>query len=313
MKRGISRWEVPLAVLAAATLLLPTAAQQPFSSNTNLVVVPVVAVDNKGKPVMGLQQSDFEVLEDGKPVEVQTFVAPAPSGVTGEAGRFLVVVLDNILTRTEFAFRIKAIAHRLVDRLGPADVMTIIPLNGGNAVTTTSKVALKAAVDRFTPRFGDDTWAYSDKADHGLRMLSSVSEQAAKVAHQRKVVVFIGNAALFTPSRASAFDDRGNDMSPEWSAAVRATSRNNLSMYSINPEGAGGDYGEWSHSFMAETGGYAWSATNNYSGAVDQIFQESASYYLIGYSAPTSDQRLHRIEVKVSKKGVTVRARRSRG
>ena len=313
MKRGISHWEVPLAILAAVTLLLPTSAQQPFSSNTNLVVVPVVAVDGKGKTVTDLTASDFAVFEDGNPVEIQTFVTPAAEGVTGEDGRFLVVVLDNILTRAEFGFRIKAIAHRLVDRLGPADVMTIVPLNAGNAVTTTSKAALKAAIDRFTPRFGDDTWAYSDKADHGLRMLGSLSEQAAKVAHRRKVMVFIGDAALFTPSRPSAFDDRGNDMSPEWSAAVRATSRNNLSVYSINPEGAGGGYGEWSHSFMAETGGYAWSGTNNYSGAIDRIFQESASYYLIGYVAPTADQRLHKIEVKVSKQGVTVRARRSRG
>ncbi len=106
MRRGISRWEVPLAVLAAATLLLPTAAQQPFSSNTNLVVVPVVAVDNKGKPVIGLEQSDFSVFEDGKPVAVQTFVAPEPSGVTGEAGRFRVVVLDNNQTRTAVGFRV---------------------------------------------------------------------------------------------------------------------------------------------------------------------------------------------------------------
>ena len=63
----------------------------------------------------------------------------------------------------------------------------------------------------------------------------------------------------------------------------------------------------------AETGGYAWSGTNDYSGAADRIFQESASYYVLGYAAPIIDQRLHQIEVKVSKKGLTVRARRSRG
>ena len=172
--------------------------------------------------------------------------------------------------------------------------MTIISLNRGNAVTTTSKEALKAAIDRFTPRFGDDTWAVDDKIDHGLRMLSALSQQMATVAHRRKVLVFIGNPALFSPGQRSAFDDRGNLLSPEWADAVRETSRNNVSVYSINPEGTEGGFGDWSRSFMAETGGYAWSGTNNYSGAADRIFEESASYYLLGSGASVNDQRLHR-------------------
>ena len=329
MARGISRWEVPLVALAAAVLLSSTFAQakpdtfppltpqQPFSSNTNLVVVPVVAVDGKGKTVTDLTQADFAIFEDGKPVEIQTFLAPAATGVTGENGRFLVVVMDNIMTRTEIRFRVKAIAERFVDRLGPGDVMTVIPLNGGTATTTTSKAELKTAINRFTPRFGDDIWAEGDKVEHGLRMLSSLSQQVAKVAHRRKVMVLIGNATLFSPSRLSAFGDRGNDLSPEWNAAIRETSRNNVSVYSIDPEGANPDVAsagaDWSRSFMAETGGYAWSGTNNYSGAADRIFEESASYYLLGYAAPINDQRLHKIEVRVSRKGVAVRARRARG
>ena len=306
---------MPLTTLAAAIALsLPhLSAQQPFSSNTSLVVVPVVVVDNKGKAVADLAQSDFTVFEDGKPVEIQTFLAPSANGVTGEGGRFIVVVLDNILTRTEIGFRVKAIAQRFVDRLQPGDVMTVIPINAGTAVTTASKEALKAAIDRFRPRFGEDTWERGDKADHGLRMLGELSDQAAKVAHRRKVFVLIGDAALFSPSRRSAFDDRANDVSPEWAEAIRKTSRNNISVYSIDPEGIEGGIADWSHSFMAETGGRAWSGTNDYSSAADRILEESARYYLIGYAAPINDQRLHRIEVKVSKKGVTVRARRARG
>ena len=63
----------------------------PFSVGTNLVVVPVVAVDKKGASVGGLTQEDFQIFEDGKPVEIQTFLAPSGDAVTGEEGRFIVI------------------------------------------------------------------------------------------------------------------------------------------------------------------------------------------------------------------------------
>jgi len=40
---------------------------QTLRTNTRLVVVDVVVIDNKGQPVTDLQASDFTLLEDGKP------------------------------------------------------------------------------------------------------------------------------------------------------------------------------------------------------------------------------------------------------
>ena len=313
MTRGISR-EVPLAALAAGLLfLLPVSAQQPFTSGTNLVVVPVVVVDNKGVTVGDLTAADFHVTEDGKPVAIESFVAPAAGAVTGEEGRFIVVALDNLLTPAEIGFRVKNIARMFVDHMGPKDVMSIIPINGGRATTTTSQAELRAAIDRFAPSFGDDTWTGAQKAEHGLRMISSLTEQAAKAAHRRKVFVFIGNAYMFSPNQPSVFGDRGDDLSPEWTDAIRATTRHNVVTYLIDPKGLTNAPSDWSESFAAETGGYAWGRTNNYRAAVDQIWKEAGSYYLLGYAAPINDLKLHKIEVKVDRRGVTVRARKARG
>jgi VWFA-related protein len=44
-----------------------------IKTTTRLVVVDVVATDNKGQPVRDLQQSDFTVLEDGKPQDIKIF------------------------------------------------------------------------------------------------------------------------------------------------------------------------------------------------------------------------------------------------
>jgi VWFA-related protein len=285
----------------------------PFSVGTSLVVVPVVAVDKKGATVAGMTQEDFQIFEDGKPVEIQTFLAPSGDAVTGEDGRFIVIALDNLFTPAEIAFRVKGIAKRFVDKMGPKDVMSVISLNAGNATTTSSKAELTAAINRFTPAFGEDTMTGAQKAEHGLRMIGALSDQVAKNAHRRKIIVFIGDANMFNPSQPSAFNDRANDMTPEWAEAIRTTSRNNVSVYAIDPGGLGGTIADWTQSFSAETGGYTWSRTNNYGGAVDRIWQESASYYLLGYAAPINDQRIHKIDVKVSKPGVTIRARKARG
>ena len=144
-------------------------------------------------------------------------------------------------------------------------------------------------------------------------MIDSLSEQVATNAHRRKIIVFIGDAALFSPSQPSVFHDRASDMTPEWAEAVRTTSRNNISVYAIDPAGLSGDCRGLDAEFLGRHGGYTWSRTNNYGAAVDRIWQESASYYLIGYAAPVADARIHKIDVKVSKPGVTIRARKARG
>lgn len=312
MVRGVSLREAPLLLLAAASLLAhpPAAAQQPFTASTNLVVVPVVAVDSRGATIADLTVDDFRVTEDENPVEIQSFVAPAAGSVTGEDGRFIVVALDNLLTPAELAYRVKDIAKMLVAKLGPRDVMSIISINGGKATTTTNPEALRAAINRFTPAFGEQTMLPGQMATHGLRMITSLTEQVTEAAHRRKVFVFIGGAAMFSPLDVST---AAGGTSPEWRDAVRATTRHNVAVYVIDPRGAAGPPNDWSESFAAETGGDAWGRTNNFRGAVDRIWQEAGSYYLLGYAAPINDLKVHKIEVKVARPGVTIRARRARG
>ncbi len=46
---------------------------QTLRTNTRLVVVDVVVIDNKGQPVSDLKASDFTLLEDGKPQKISGF------------------------------------------------------------------------------------------------------------------------------------------------------------------------------------------------------------------------------------------------
>jgi len=66
-------------LLPGVLLLLSTQqAPQPkpgFKSDVTVVEVDVVVTDKSGRPVRGLRREDFEIFEDGSPVEIATFSA----------------------------------------------------------------------------------------------------------------------------------------------------------------------------------------------------------------------------------------------
>ena len=339
-----------LAIVTAASGAIGTAQQPaaPFTTATDLVVVPVVVEDRKGAPVTSLTKGDFTLTEDGKPVAIETFVAPAPgstptaeSGI-GADGRFIVLALDNINTPAEIAWRVKDIAMLFVDRMGPADDVSVITLAGGRASSGGGPEAARAAIRRFGPTI----YTVRTRAEivaEGLEALGALTAQMAKSPHRRKVLAIIGAAHMFNPSEPSAFHDVGPNQAGQWEDAVRTASRSNVSVYLIDPRGqaamaqassseapSGAPAGssgsgpnarysfvysgaDTSRSFVHRTGGQAWVNTNNYKGAVEAIWRDAGTYYLLGYRTPINDHRLHDIEVKVRPDGFKVRARRARG
>jgi hypothetical protein len=70
--------------------------------------------------------------------------------------------------------------------------------------------------------------------------------------------------------------------------------------------------GEGAAALAADTGGFSVRNTNDLAEGIVRIGRESGSYYLLGYNPGPlpRDGRFRRIEVRVKRKGVTVRARR---
>ena len=66
-------------ILAATLAAFLNSSSSAQFQNVDLVDVDAVVTDADGKPVTGLKKEDFEVREDGKPVELKTFVAVSMS------------------------------------------------------------------------------------------------------------------------------------------------------------------------------------------------------------------------------------------
>jgi VWFA-related protein len=322
-----------LLVLASAGALVAQAPR--FGSRVDLVVVSAVVRDSQNTMVRGLAKNDFEVTEDGKPVAVSTFAeVNADNLAPQDDGRFVVLLMDDLATHPMYATRIKQVAHAFADRMGRRDVVSVIFINGGGSTATTSKAQVHAAIDKFKP-FGTPPATMRAVAEHAIETIGDLSKQLVKLQHRRKVLVCIGPATHFNPAL------RAGELEGEVGEAMKATARADVTTYVIDPlgltpeldkrtrpiegmplsppdadpsgnvaQGAGITSGM--DGFARETGGTAFANVNIFGPAVDQVWQESGTYYLLGYEPARRDNKRHTIEVRVKKPDMSARARRTR-
>jgi len=122
---------LPGAPLAAQTEV----AEETFTDEieVSLVNLEVVVSDRKGKSVSGLQREDFQVLEDGKPVEVTNFYAETGSASRSAEPRSLdqrlslVVFVDDYNTEQESRNSIlDGLKQFLSSSLSPGDQVMVV-------------------------------------------------------------------------------------------------------------------------------------------------------------------------------------------
>ena len=355
----------PVQALLSAALVFILAQAPPsqpaFKSGVNVVEVDVVVTDKTGRPMRGLRQGDFEVFEDGKPVEVVTFVAvdlpqapvatsiPAPdrSGASVASndqpadGRVMLIVPDQYHVRFDAGYlvRTKAIARKLVERLGPSDQAAVIATSGRSltqAEFTGDKARLVEAIDQFFPQSeqtasgGEVTGSLSRalsqpvggstgfiaeiKARWTMETLSNAAKALAEIPHRRKAILLVSEGLPVSVdqiiSNASA--------SAAWSSLrdfILTAQRSNVAVYPVDPCGLSLECSTTAQQnlrTLAEaTGGFAVVNTNSPEASVERIVAENGTYYLLGYSSPAraNDGRSHRISVRTRVPDVEVRAR----
>jgi VWFA-related protein len=296
-----------LAVTLSATTLTGQEREPAPPSATAPIRIDVVAVDSKGAPITDLKPSEFEVWISGYRVPIADVYAMVPE----TTGRTVIVVLDNGAIGPAGTPRVKDAARLFVKKMGPHDRVAVVPLYGGAMELTDDRARLLQTIEAYHVQ--GFPFRLDDAGEHVLKTMALFARRIPETVGGRKTIVGIGAGWLFdTPLPPPTV----RNIEQEWVSTMRTMAATNTSLYVIDPAGLGMRRGAGAHGgasgFARETGGYAFMDTNDIAGAVDRIWAESGTYYVLAIENPPVQRNaeLREVDVKVLRSGVTVRARR---
>jgi VWFA-related protein len=147
--------------------------QVTFRSRVDLVMIPVVIRDGRGKPVPGLKKEDFQLFDKGKPQTITRFTVEKAGGQSikfsedadgvGKPSkeaesvipqRFIAYLFDDVHAKfSDLAFARAAALKHVAAALAPSDRGAIFTTSGQGMVDfTDDKATLLAAINRLMPR-----------------------------------------------------------------------------------------------------------------------------------------------------------------
>ena len=293
-------WAIVLAALPATALGQVLS----FPARGDLVVFSATAVDKKGRPVTNLRRQDFRIYEEGRPQPISRF-----HGGLELPARVLLLVdgsgsMDEELKVTSVRFA----AERILDVLSGEDQVALAGFDSrywGVVAFTHDREAVRRGLATVEP-FGST--ALHDALDKAARDIASHGEG-------RRAVVVITDG-LDTASEKTP--EEGLQRSRALDVPIYAISvvsrlddpRSPLYLGQKN-RGAGATGGEMLERYANLSGGAAF-RVSDYAAlrkAALRIAAELKHQYRLGYDPPPGPARFRRVEVRTTRRGVTVRTR----
>jgi Ca-activated chloride channel family protein len=293
MKHSSSRRAILVLLTALGGTALAAQQTPIFKSATQIVPVFVTATDAQKRLVPDLVQEDFEILDNGVPQEI-TFFENEPQPIT------VTVMLDTSASMTLSIDLLKLAAEQFLLRLLPADRGRVGAFNDKIEFTsefTSNRDDLVASLKELD--FGNPTLLY-DAIDVCLDVLATIEGR-------RVVLVFTDGDD--TGSRASHGD------------VLNRARQDEVMIYAIGLESNYAIQGRQIRTrpdrglrrLADETGGgyFELKKTDELNSTFTRVAQELHSQYVLGFAPASFDGKVHKLEVRIKKPGMSARARRS--
>jgi Ca-activated chloride channel homolog len=293
-------WAVALASLPATAVGQVAS----FPARSDLVVFSATAVDRKGRPVTNLRREEFRVFEEGRPQPIVRFhdARELPARI------LLLVDGSGSMNQSFKVTSVRRAAERVLYALGPEDQVALAGFDSryfGVVAFTRDRDAVRRALATVEP-FGST--ALHDALDHAASDIASHGEG------RRAVVVItdgVDTASRKTPSEV-LMHSRALDV-PIYALTVVSGLEDPASPFFLGrKEQAKAAAGaEALERYAALSGGAAFRVSTDYglTRAANSIARELEYQYRLGYDPPAGPDRFRRVEVRTTRKGVTVRTR----
>src|SRR5918993_3552533 len=283
-----------VALMGAVMSAAPAPQDQPtFRSAVRTVPIYATVLDPTGRLVPDLTQADFSVLDNTKPAEIALF-SSEPQPFTA------VVMMDTSASMTANLKLLNRAAEQFLLRLLPVDRAQVGAFNDKiqlSGTFTNDRDELIGALNDLY--FGNPT-RLNDAIGTSLDALKGMDGR-------RVVLVFTDGEDTSSRTSFKTVNERARDeevmvysigLESEYFNGMRVVrSRPSRDLRKISDETGGGYFELMKTDELAPT--------------FTRVAQELRSQYLIGFAPVALDNKVHKLEVRVNKPGMTVRARRS--
>lgn len=282
------------ALAAALLLVVHPSAQQKFKVSTNTVALYVTVTDESKRLVPELIQEDFDVYDNGKLQVITSFDNhPLPITVT--------VMLDTSGSMTASLDLVKRAAEQFLIRLLPDDMGMVGAFN--------DKIEFHPA--DFTGN-RDELVGLLKDLDFGYptRLFDAVDESISKlngIEGRKVVLVFTDGEDTASKLGAGKVTDRARAEDVMiYSIGLENEYFNGQRRVRSSPDRGLKNLSE-------ETGGgfFLLKRTDELGSTFTRVAEELHSQYVLGFSPAVLDGKVHKLEVRLKKPGMTARARKS--
>jgi len=302
----VNRFAVAAFVLAVI-VTSEAATQQPFRATTDLVPVYVSVTGRDGRQISGLEQTDFTVTDGGKRQPIQFFSAARhPFAIA------MVLDISTSMTMGAGVTRQMPAARALAEALDPDDEIALGSLTGPVVGLSPDKVNVSRLLRLAPSQIKSDTRPISE--EESRRGLDWATSSLARYDGRRIVVMFSDGRSRPRDMQVADFAEFVSTFQEPAQVAeqlVRNAERTDVSIHAIAFDDTMVD--ELFLSAFARTGGGTSLIARdaNLVTVAQELVHELHHEYLIGFVPTIFDGKSHKIQIKVSRPGATVRARAS--
>jgi VWFA-related protein len=308
-----------------------------------------VLIDGRREPVVAFKAVDLSPAPPPPAAAWVRDVAPEVVNNARPSGRVIAILIDDYSFSEAAidvggVRKARDTALAVLNDLGPDDKAAV--LFTGYARTaqafTSNRALLRDAIEK-APLFGSDLTPDASAARGfcycgvcSIDALGRISESLRSLPEQRKILVYI-SAGSYTEIQRRGADECLQRKRDAMHDSIRQAHLANVTIQAVDPKGVvtfrgrdaarGGVIGvpmpanpleeiaklrqEFLRTMAETTGGRAVVNNNNMDVQVPSLLAESSSYYLLGVERPAAreDGRLRRIEVRVNRRGISVRTR----
>jgi Ca-activated chloride channel family protein len=280
--------------LLAGTLVVTAQEPQPvFKSSVRTVPIYATVVDAGGRLVPDLTQADFSILDNSKPTDVSLF--------SNESQPFTaVVMLDTSASMTANLKLLNRAAEQFLLRLLPVDKAQVGAFNDKIQLSGTFTNNRDELISDLNDLYFGNPTRLNDGIGAGLDALQGIEGR-------RVVLVFTDGEDTSSRTSFKTVLERARDEEVMvYSIGLESEYFNGMHVVRSKPS-------RDLRKISDETGGgyFELAKTADLAPTFTRVAQELRSQYLIGFAPSALDGKVHKLEVRVDKPGMTVRARKS--